>query len=278
MTEEEKQKVIEAINKRKPELRAWLDRDCWKDYDKDDNTGYHAWYVDEENGIRSIKSSIVIKKPMKEIFDYVINIENKSKYDHKVDHAKSIVHYDDEYDLHYFNYKGMLFIENRDFYVGVYHKFGEDFSEIFTTSFEDPKYPPINKVTRAECIYGGWEFKKQDDGVLCTYYTLGDMKLLLCTFSFFSLFLCVLFCFIPDASGFVLRLLLRILLNGFCPVFSIKNKVTGSLFSTAYSLLAYILSVYISDQRAEDQRDYCQDNTKNYRHHMHTHTLCTSLY
>jgi hypothetical protein len=67
MTEEEKQKVIEAINKRKPELRAWLDRDCWKDYDKDDKTGYHAWYVDEENGIRSIKSSILIKKPEKEI-------------------------------------------------------------------------------------------------------------------------------------------------------------------------------------------------------------------
>ena len=177
MTEEEKQKVIEAINKRKPQLRAWLDRDCWKDYDKDEKTGYKAWYVDEENGIRSIKSSIVIKKPMKEIFDYVFNIENKSKYDHKMDHAKAIVHYDDEYDLHYFNYKGMLFIENRDFYVGVYHKFGEDFSEIFTTSFNDPKYPPIKKVTRAECIYGGWEFKKQDDGILCTYYTLGDMKL-----------------------------------------------------------------------------------------------------
>ena len=94
-----------------------------------------------------------------------------------MDHAKAIAHYDDEYDLHYFNYKGMLFIENRDFYVAVYHKFGEDFSEIFTTSFDDPKYPPIKKVTRAECIYGGWDFKKQDDGILCTYYTLGDMKL-----------------------------------------------------------------------------------------------------
>ena len=114
---------------------------------------------------------------MKEIFDYVYSIENKAKYDHKMDHAKAIQHYDDTYDLLYFNYKGMLFIENRDFYVAAYHKFGEDFSEIFTTSFNDPKYGPVKKVTRAECIYGGWEFKKQDDGVLCTYYTLGDMKL-----------------------------------------------------------------------------------------------------
>ena len=44
MTEEEKQKVIEAINKRKPQLRAQLDCDCWKDYDKDEKTGYKVWY------------------------------------------------------------------------------------------------------------------------------------------------------------------------------------------------------------------------------------------
>ena len=177
MAEEEKQKVIETINKRKPELRAWLDRDAWKDYDKDDKCGYKAWYVDEANGIRSIKSQIWIKKPMKEIYDYVVSVEKKSTIDHKMDHAKLITKFDDTYELLYFNYKGTFLIENRDFYVAAYHKCGDDFSEIFCTSYEDPKYGPVKKVTRAECIYAGWEFKKQDDGVLCTYYTLGDMKL-----------------------------------------------------------------------------------------------------
>ena len=177
MAEEEKQKVIETINKRKPELRAWLDRDAWKDYSKDDKCGYKAWYVDEENGIRSIKSQILIKKPMKEIYDYVVSVEKKSTYDHKMDHAKLITKFDDTYELLYFNYKGTFLIENRDFYIAAYHKCGDDFSEIFCTSYEDPKYGPVKKVTRAECIYAGWEFKKQDDGVLCTYYTLGDMKL-----------------------------------------------------------------------------------------------------
>ena len=114
---------------------------------------------------------------MKEIIDYVINIDNKKIYDHNLDHAKQIQKYDDNYDLQYFCYKGTLFIENRDFYVAMYHKIGEDFSEFFGTSYEDPKYGPVKKTTRAECIYAGWEFKKQDDGVLCTYYTLGDMKL-----------------------------------------------------------------------------------------------------
>ena len=75
------------------------------------------------------------------------------------------------------NNNGTFLIENRDFYIAAYHKCGDDFSEIFCTSYEDPKYGPVKKVTRAECIYAGWEFKKQDDGVLCTYYTLGDMKL-----------------------------------------------------------------------------------------------------
>ena len=177
MSEEEKQKIIEVINKRKPELRAWLDRDIWKDYDSNKSNGYKAWYVDEESGCRSIISQILIKKSMKEVFDYVWNIDNKVKYDHNLSHAKQIVKYDDTYDLQYFNYKGTFLIENRDFYVAVYHKFGEDFSEFFCTSYNDPKYGPIKKVTRAECIYAGWEFRKQDDGVLCTYYTLGDMKL-----------------------------------------------------------------------------------------------------
>ena len=175
MSEEEKQKVIAAIEKRKPELRAWLDRDIWKDYDQKD--GYHAWYVDEESGCRSIKSQIVINKSMKEIMDYVLNIDNKAKYDHNLRSCKQITKFDDTYDLQYFCYKGTFLIEDRDFYVAVYHKYGEDFSEVFCTSFEDPKYGPEKKVTRADCIYAGWEFKKQDNGVLCTYYTLGNMKL-----------------------------------------------------------------------------------------------------
>ena len=157
-------------------MRAWLDRPIWKDYDQKD--GYHAWYVDEENGCRSIKSQILIKKSMKEVFDYVQKIENKKEYDHNLSHAKEIIKFDDTYDLQYFNYKGALLIENRDFYVAMYHKYGEDFSEFFGTSYEDPKYGPVNKVTRANCIYAGWEFRKQDDGVLCTYYTLADMKLM----------------------------------------------------------------------------------------------------
>ena len=43
MSEEEKQKVIEVINKRKPEVRAWLDRKVWKDFGSDPSVGYKSW-------------------------------------------------------------------------------------------------------------------------------------------------------------------------------------------------------------------------------------------
>ena len=174
----EKQSVIEAINKRYPELENWLNRPNWKDYDKDDKIGYKAWYCDEEGtGFRSIKSQIIIKKSMKEIFDYVADINNKPKYDHSLDHCKIVNKFDENYRIDYYNYKGAFLISNRDFYVAVYYKRGDDFSEMFCTNYSNPKYPEIKKVVRAELIYAGFQYKKVEEGILVTYYTQGDMKL-----------------------------------------------------------------------------------------------------
>ena len=174
---DERQVVIDTINKKKPELKDWLNRPVWKDYDKNEKEGYQAWYVDEESGLRSIKSQIVIKKPMKEIFDYVVNPDTKKNYDESLYEAKQIKKFDDNYAIQYFCYKGTFLIQNRDLYTAAYLNYNEDFSEYFGTSYVDPKYGEVPKTTRATCIYAGWEFKKQDDGVLCTYYTLADMNL-----------------------------------------------------------------------------------------------------
>ena len=174
---DEKQAVIDIINQKKPEVEDWLHRPAWQDYDSDKSVGYQAWYVDEESGLRSIKSQIVINRPMKEIFDYVINADNKKNYDGSLNSAKEVKRFDDNYGIHYYCYNGTFLIENRDLYTAAYMKYGDDFSEYFGTNFESPKYPPIAKTTRATCIYAGWQFKKQDNGILCTYYTLADMKL-----------------------------------------------------------------------------------------------------
>jgi len=174
---DERQAVIDTINKKKAEVKEWLNRPIWKEYEKKENEGYEAWYVDEESGLRSIKSQIVIKKPMKEIFDYVINPDTKKNYDESLYEAKEVKKFDDNYAIQYFCYKGTLFIQNRDLYNAAYMNYNDDFSECFGTSYVDPKYGEVPKTTRATCIYAGWEFKKQDDGVLCMYYTLADMKL-----------------------------------------------------------------------------------------------------
>ena len=173
--QEEKQKVIDTIDKKYKEAKDWLNRTVWEDYEEKD--GYKAWYVDEENGLRSIKSQIVINKPMKEIYDYITNVDYKINYDNSLREAKEIVKYDENYAIHYFRYKGKLLIQDRDLYNATYIKYSEDFSEYFGTSLEDPKYEEVPSVTRATCIYAGMELKKQDNGVLLTYYTLADMKL-----------------------------------------------------------------------------------------------------
>ena len=126
---------------------------------------------DEESGFSSIKSQTVVNKSMKEIMDYALNLDNKAKYNHNLHSCKQIAKFDDTYDLQYFCYKRTFLIEDRDFYIADYHKFGEDFSEIFWTSYEVPKYGP-EKVIRVDCIYAGWKFKKMK-----IMYTLGDMKL-----------------------------------------------------------------------------------------------------
>jgi len=172
----EKNSVIEAINKKKPELESWLNRDIWKDYEKKD--GYHSYYVDEESGLRSIKSEIVINTTMKEIFDYVVECNYKQNYDKLLDHCKQIIKFDDNYQLCYYNYKGKLLISNRDMYSAVYTKYDENESEIFCTNYVNlEKYPTVYKVERAELIYAGWKFKKVEGGIHALYYTLADMHL-----------------------------------------------------------------------------------------------------
>jgi hypothetical protein len=62
-------------------------------------------------------------------------------------------------------------------YCAVYTKYNEDESEIFCTNYVNEKYPPVNKVERAELIYVGWKFKKVEGGIHTLYYTLADMHL-----------------------------------------------------------------------------------------------------
>lgn len=174
-----REQIIATITAKKPEYEKWLNRDCWKEYDKSDKEGYFAWYFDEESGLRSIKSHIEINKPLKTVVDYIRNLENKKIYDTSLEDAKEIQRFDDEYSLQYFKYKGLSFLVSaRDFYVAMEAKVSESEATFFGTSFTDASLGEVKSVVRADCHYAGFVLKKIDDNKTdVLYYTLGDMKL-----------------------------------------------------------------------------------------------------
>ena len=60
----------------------------WKIWEE--KTDYKIYFIDEKSGLRSIKSEIIINKPLKEVFDFIGNLENKSKYDKNFDTGHTI--------------------------------------------------------------------------------------------------------------------------------------------------------------------------------------------
>jgi hypothetical protein len=175
--EEEKQAVIAAINAKKPEMEKWLNRDCWEVWEKKNDCT--VYYCDEKDtGFRSIKSEIVIEKPMKEVYDYIADISTKTKYDPSFECGEDVEVFDEHYLLQYYKYKGKLLFSPRDFYVANYRNYGEEASEFFCTNFKSDKYPPIPKIERAELFYAGFKLTKVENGnTKVIYYTLGDMHI-----------------------------------------------------------------------------------------------------
>ena len=86
----------------------------WKIWEE--KTDYKIYFIDEKSGLRSIKSEIIINKPLKEVFDFIGNLENKSKYDKNFDTGhtiKTIIN--EQYNLSYQKYRGKVGVSPRDF-------------------------------------------------------------------------------------------------------------------------------------------------------------------
>ena len=129
----EKEAVMAAVNKRLPELEKWISRPEWKILEETNE--YKLYYLDEESGLRSIKSEIIIEKPMKVIYDYICDISTKVNYDHSFECGQDVTKFDDHYYLQYYKYKGKLMFSPRDFFVANYRTYSEDFCELFGTNF-----------------------------------------------------------------------------------------------------------------------------------------------
>ena len=94
------------------EVINWLQIE-WKIWEE--KIDYKIFFIDEKNGFRSIKSEIIINKPLKEIFDFVSNLENKKKYVKNYESGHIIKSINEKYCLQYNKYKGKIGTDPRDF-------------------------------------------------------------------------------------------------------------------------------------------------------------------
>jgi hypothetical protein len=101
------------------DLDEYLNRQ-WKVLEE--KADYKLFYIDEKSGLRSIKSEVVIDKNIQTVWNFLLDINSKNKYDKNFDSGHKIRDIDDNHFIQYLKYKGKLGISPRDFVIIVYNK------------------------------------------------------------------------------------------------------------------------------------------------------------
>jgi hypothetical protein len=112
--EKENEEVILLVSRKFNEIKSFLDK-SWKIMEE--KKDYKLYYFDEPNGLRSVKSEIVIDKNIKTVWDYLTDFNHKAKYDTNFDCGHNIREINDTYVLQYMKYKGKFMISPRDFTI-----------------------------------------------------------------------------------------------------------------------------------------------------------------
>lgn len=82
-----------------------------------------------------------------------------------------------ETSIQYNRFKGMMFVQSRDFvFVSQKLKYPNGKIIVGASTVEHPKCPPIKTSVRAEIEIAGWIFEPQDKGSWVTYITQTDLK------------------------------------------------------------------------------------------------------
>jgi len=141
--------------------------------------GYESFYINEVNGLCSVKSKCVIRKSLKRVFEFLAYEPNKANYDSLYESGKLLKELDENHSLYYEKYKPHFNIESRDYLIikrNTYSEEGE--SIILATSFVSSLYPKYEGITRGEIIYEGFVLKKRGaNETLVEFYSNFDPKL-----------------------------------------------------------------------------------------------------
>ena len=110
---------------------------------------HRIYYFDDKSGIRSVKSDIIINKPIKVVFDFIRGEGNNKKFDPNLDVNMVIKNIDNHHSLSYSRYKGKFMIAPREFCNISYCEITEDSAVIIGTSDPNSKYDcKIKNVVR----------------------------------------------------------------------------------------------------------------------------------
>lgn len=112
--QKENEEVISLVSSKFKELNNILDK-SWKIMEE--KKDYKLFYFDEPDGLRSVKSEIVIDKNIKTVWDFLTDFNHKGKYDTNFDCGHNIRDIDSTYVLQYMKYKGKFMISPRDFTI-----------------------------------------------------------------------------------------------------------------------------------------------------------------
>jgi len=127
--------------------------------------------------LRSVKAEIIINKPLKTVYEFVDDKENKLKTDKHFDDGYVVRKITKDLDLTYQKYNGKLGFSPRDYYILIQKQLDSDNALLLGTSYISENYKEKKNVVRANLYFGAYVFQKIDaNRTLINYYYLDDIK------------------------------------------------------------------------------------------------------
>lgn len=137
----------------------------WEFLMEDKKSGLLGYKYDDEKGRRAIKATITVKTPVKTVFEYLCNIENKPKYDNNYEKGKVEKELNEYMGLLHIQYKGKILFSPRDFKSVVFRNIDEEkgVAEIFVTSYPSDESTHVKNVVRASVVFNFYRLLKKDE-------------------------------------------------------------------------------------------------------------------
>lgn len=150
----------------------------WESLCDDKKFGLVAHKYDDSQGRRTVKSVIQINKPIKVLYEYLKNLENKGKFDSSYEKGYIQKTLNENLGLIHLQYKGKIAFSPRDFMVIVYSKLHDNFARMFACSYPSDESTHVKGVVRGNVIFSYYNMIRVDEAVTTLeFYCLSENQL-----------------------------------------------------------------------------------------------------